>query len=208
MPEAKQVTLRPVLTAPDELPVRYVEIPKGEAGVRATLEVMGQLAKQQLSDGQRGARFVEWARAAVRDVDGKDYAGELRALFAFVKRNVTYRYDPRWLERVQGPYWTLCVDGAGDCDDMATLLVSLALALGHGGGFRAVAVDPGRPNSYSHVYALLGCRVPARDPDTGKLRIVTKWYAADATQKRRPLGWEPPAGRQTREPLDLIVAEP
>jgi hypothetical protein len=83
------------------------------------------------------------------------------------------------------------------CDDMGTLLAGMSLALGHGAVLRAVKVDPNRPQSYSHVYAILGCVVKGK----------TIWLPADATQ-RKPLGWQPPEARWTGDPLDVVVATP
>ena len=180
------------------LPTAYTELPRGAAGTLATLGIMAKLAVDAVHDPETGAEFVWWARAIVKRCASKAYLDELDALYRFVRQTVRYRLDPHRLERVQAPYWTLTVDGAGDCDDSSALLAALALAVGHGAILRAVAVDPDRPGSYSHVYPLLGAVVQGEEV----------WLGADATQKNRPLGWEPPRTRWSAEPLDLIVALP
>lgn len=197
-PPAVSSPLRPVVKGPG-LDVQYVTIPSGEAGTLATLKVMAELARAQIRDPATAAEFGHWARAIVRDVPSKDYEGEAAAIFGFVREHVRYRLDPRGLERVQWPYWTLLVDGAGDCDDMATLIAALSLATGHGAMLRAVKVDASRPDAYSHVYALIGIDEPGRGP---------RWLAADATQRQAFLGWEPPTSRQYGPPLDVVVAPP
>lgn len=187
--------VRPVVTGP-RLPIEYVEIPGGVPGTIATLEYMADWARRSIHDPRTGGDFVQWARDIVERVPSKDYVGELRALFGFVKRNVRYRLDPVGLERVQAPYWTLCVDGAGDCDDHCALLMGLAGATGHGALARAVKVDPRRPTQYSHVYAVLSARVPGGE---------RRWFGADTTTRQATLGWEPPASRQFGPPLDVIA---
>jgi hypothetical protein len=192
------MSVRPVLASPSQPVVEYVEIPRGVGGTKATLREMARFARAAASDPTTGAEFVWWCRAITRHVPGRDYEGELRALFEFVQAHVKYSLDPMGLERVQTPYWTLLVDGAGDCDDHATLLCGMSRALGHGAILRAVRVDPSRPDSYSHVYALLGCSQQG----------VTRWWGADSTQAQAQLGWQPPRRRWLGPPLDLVVAEP
>jgi hypothetical protein len=173
--------------------VAVIEIPDGEAGTAATIEVMRRLA---VADAHN-AEFTKWARAIVRDISSKDYRREGAAIYDFVKRNVKYRLDPRGLEWVQSPYWTLLVDGQGDCDDQSTLLVALCLALGHGCAFITVKVDPERPDDYSHVYAAIGIIEGGRE----------RWIAMDTTQANQSFGWEPPANRILGKKV-WVVAQP
>lgn len=158
--------------------VRVAQIGTGSRGTVETLRVMAQLAR----DGARDPRVVSVARAIVRDLPSKDRPGELRALFGYVKKHVRYVQDPHGLEWVQTPFRTLLVDGGGDCDDHATLVVALALALGHAGAFRVVRADRAHPGEFTHVYPLVGYRRGDK----------TLWWAADTTQRESVLGWEPP----------------
>jgi hypothetical protein len=119
-------------------------------------------------------------------------------VFEFVREHVRYCLDPRGLERLQTPAWTLLVDEQGDCDDQATLVAALALCLGHGAKLRAVKVDPDRPNSDSHVYCMIGLAGPDGP----------RWLAADTTQRQATLGWQPPERRWLGPPLDVVVARP
>jgi len=161
--------------------VAVIEIPDGEEGTKATIEVMRRLAVADAHNPE----FAKWARAIVRDVGSKDYRAEGQRIYDFVKKNVRYRLDPRGLEWVQSPYWTLLVDGQGDCDDQATLLVALSVALGHGAAFVTVKVDPDRPEEFSHVYASIGITEDRHE----------KWIAMDTTQQKQSFGWEPPKER-------------
>lgn len=161
--------------------VKYYEIPEGEAGTKATLEWMAKLAREAAKD----PKFVQIARSIVRDLHSKDYQGEMARLLDYVKTHVRYVLDPHELEWVQTPMHTLCVEGQGDCDDGSTLLVGLALALGHGGAFVTYAADPRRPDDWSHVAAVLAFRKKGQ-----------VWCGvADFTQPESYLGWEPPARR-------------
>jgi hypothetical protein len=90
---------------------QIVSIPGGAAGTEATVKYMVQLA---VSDAKE-PEMVQYARRIVSDVPSKDYVGEARAIFEFVRSNVRYRLDPRGLEWIQRPFVTLLVDGAGDC---------------------------------------------------------------------------------------------
>jgi hypothetical protein len=67
------------------------------------------------------------------------------------------------------------------CDDHATLISALAIASGHRAGFRTIKADPERPDSFSHVYPVIGVT------KNGKLQ----WLAADSTQRESSLGWDP-----------------
>lgn len=173
---------------------QIVSIPGGAAGTEATVKYMVQLA---VSDAKE-PEMVQYARRIVSDVPSKDYEGEARAIFEFVRSNVRYRLDPRGLEWVQRPFVTLLVDGAGDCDCTSTLVACLALCLGHGAAFKTVKVDPDRPEEYSHVYPLIGIRNKSNKP---------VWLAADTTQKGVDLGWEPPPERVLGSKT-WILAEP
>jgi transglutaminase-like putative cysteine protease len=104
----------------------------------------------------------------------KDWIGELRALFNFVRDRIRYVKDVRGLETLQTPPATLEV-GQGDCDDKSTLLAALLESIGHPTRFVAVGfVQPGR---YSHVYV--------------ESRAGSRWIALDATMPH-DAGWMPP----------------
>jgi len=169
------------------------EIPTGMAGTRATIEPMGKLALE----GSRNPEIVDLARAITRHLPNKDYKGEVQALYWWVRDNVRYVQDPRTTEWVTDPYTTIFVTGVGDCDDHATVMAALGLALGHGAGFRTVAADPVRPEEFSHVYAMIGIRE----------RNEGFWVSVDTTTREAFPGWDPPESRVFAI-KDWVVAPP
>ena len=167
-----------------------------DTGTRETVRVMAELAQA----GAMHPGLLVDARRAVRNAGlaSKDYAGELEAVFDYVRNNVRYVLDPRAYEYVQHPAWTLYTDGQGDCDDSTTLIGALAMQLGHGFSIRTIRADPSRPDEFSHVYALVGYR----DKDG------VHWFAADPTHPRpedATFGWEAPEGMKWGTE-DLVVA--
>lgn len=174
-------------------PVGYSNIPAGVAGTAETIKAMGQLAVQ----GSMHPEVVELARSITRHLAPKDYRGEAAALYRWVKQHVRYVQDPRTIEWIQHPHYTLLVSGAGDCDDHATALLALGMALGHGGAFRTVKADPIRQDEYSHVYGMIG----VRESDGAW------WIPVDTTVAEAFPGWEPEAARVfgTR---DWVVVQP
>lgn len=181
--------LSPLRTQPNlgrvgTLNAQVKEIPDGFAGTTATIKEMARLAREASTD----PKFVMWCRSLVSDLPGKDYVGEARRIHDVVKKHVRYVLDPRGMEMVADPRQTLFVEGQGDCDDAACTIAAMALALGHGAAFKTVAVDPDRPDEFSHVYALIGVQKGMGE----------EWFAADTTQKSGYFGWEPPADRITK----------
>lgn len=160
------------------------DIPDGMLGTAATIQEMAKLARAASTD----PKFVMWCRSIVADLSPKDYKGEAQRIYDVVKKHVRYVLDPRGMELVSDPRHTLFVDGSGDCDDAAVVITAMAMALGHSAAFKTVAVNPDRPDEFSHVYALIGVQKGMGE----------EWYAADTTQKSGYFGWEPPADRITK----------
>lgn len=155
----------------------------GDSGTADTIAPMIRLARE----GANHPGIREATQRAVRmaGVGPKDYAGELRAIYNYVKANCRYMLDPRGKEQISHPAHTLFVSGTEDCDSLAVLEVAMAGSIGHGGAFRTVKADPRRPDEYSHVYALL-----AYTDESG-----VHWIPADVTQQGTDFGWEPPPER-------------
>jgi transglutaminase-like putative cysteine protease len=123
---------------------------------------------------KRHPLILSTARDLVAGLAPKDWIGELRALFNFVRDRIRYVKDVRGLETLQTPPATLEV-GQGDCDDKSTLLAALLESIGHPTRFVAAGfVQPGR---YSHVYV--------------ESRAGSRWIALDATMPH-DAGWMPP----------------
>ena len=167
-------------------PIKYVRIPHGEQGTRATLKVMKNLVLSPW--GHRNPEIVWLSRQIADGVSPgarKDYRAQAEAVLGFMKSHVDYRLDPSGLEYVPTPWYTLLVSGKEDCDGHATATAALAMALGMRAGFRTVKGDANRPNQWSHVYAMIG--LPGRSE--------TVWLSADSTQEESYLGWDPPEGK-------------
>lgn len=84
----------------------------------------------------------------MRGLPQKDFTGEARRLFEFVRDRIRYVKDIDGVETLHPAEWVLQI-GAGDCDDKALLLAAMLLAIGHTPRFVAVAFDP---DQFSHVW--------------------------------------------------------
>ena len=137
----------------------------GDRGTGETLGLMRKLAVAGAKD--MTVRDTAIHVIAQANAQPHDLAGQLRALFAFVRDRVMFVRDVLNVETLQSPAKTLAV-GAGDCDDRATLLVALARSIGIPAEFkfRVIAANPRNPASFSHVYVIarLGGREIAMDP--------------------------------------------
>jgi hypothetical protein len=173
--------------------VQRVEIASGEDGTVQTLKAMADAVT-----GKEGAHNTDVRHLAMKIVTGlgnKDYEAEVRAIYDFMREKVRYTLDPRGLEWVQTPWYTLLVVGMGDCDDHATAIAALAISLGHGAGFRTVKGDKARPNEWSHVYPVVGIR------ERGKPR----WIPIDTTEKHARFGQDPPGAERVQQRTWVIA---
>jgi len=106
----------------------------------------------------------------------KDWEGEAKALFNYVRQNLRYMRDPKRADGFKAPKHSLFMR-AGDCDDGAILLGSLLEAAGHTVKLRVVHTEGFR--DWNHVYLLVGL-------PPGK---TARWMALD-TSVPKPAGWE------------------
>lgn len=118
------------------------------------------LAKMvQAVQGDRGERSF-FVRAVTEEVVGelwpKEYLGEILAINAWVSEHVVYLNDPMHVELLKDPQ-RLCEEivakgfARGDCDDIATLIGTMALQVGRHARF--VVVGFAEKGNYSHVFA-------------------------------------------------------
>jgi transglutaminase-like putative cysteine protease len=142
--------------------------------------------RELVEKGKRDPAVFEFARNAVNKkcggswcVSEKDNAGEAKALFEAVRKNVRYTSDIAGIDTYQKPSHTLRFK-TGDCDDLATLACASAATLGLPCRFKVIRTK-GAPD-WNHIYAQIG--FPRRDPK--------KWVSFDASVNM-PFGWEAPA---------------
>lgn len=123
-------------------------------GPTTTIETMLNMIR-----GTRGERSVvvyKLTEHVVRELHPKDYLSEILAIRNFVAERVRYKNDSLTTEVVSDPQRMaeeIMEHGTtvGDCDDMATLIATMARQCGREA--ELVIVGFGRPNSYSHVFA-------------------------------------------------------
>lgn len=151
--------------------VSVAEIPDGAAGVRATLKVMRDIAR----DSRTNYALRRLAEQIISDanVAAKDFAGEARAIHEWVRDNIRYTFDGAGIEQIKTPD-KLLESRKGDCDDMSLLTAALLDSIGHPTRFLAVGFEPG---ALSHVFV--------------QTRIGNRWFSSDTTEPK-PFGWTPP----------------
>lgn len=155
--------------------VSFANYPAGVAGTRYTIDKMRDMVRR----GSVHPDIIQATTLIVKQVGHKDYAGEAEAIFSWVKGNIRYTRDPHGVELIQAPWITL-KRGAGDCDDVSTLINAMCASIGMQTGFETIRCDPANPDDFSHVYAII--RTPAG------------WRAADPTVAAGHFGWRPSAG--------------
>lgn len=153
---------------------KLATIPSGPAGTRATLRLMKRLVREALRDPVQIPVIRRTALSLIRNLSQKDRAGELLALFEFVRDRIRYVRDIRDIETLQTPLETL-QQGQGDCDDKSMLLATLIEALGYKTRFIAVGQQPGK---FQHVYV--------------EVRLRDGWLPLETTEPVLA-GWAPGA---------------
>jgi hypothetical protein len=143
-------------------------LPRGQRGTVRTLRLMASFCKRDAASVElRGV-----AHQIISRIAGHDFSSEIRALFDFVRDQITYRKDQVEVERVQDALRTLQF-GNGDCDDKVVLLVTLLAVCGHRARFCVSGIAPGR---WTHVY----CEV----------MTPAGWLPLDPTPEASQPGWQ------------------
>lgn len=169
---------RPIADAP---PTTYAPF----TGPDDTLRLMVESA---LGDrGERSSLVRSLKDHIVREIQPKDYLGEILAIRHFVAEKVRYSNDALGVEQVQDPQRMaeeIVAHGkaVGDCDDIACFIGALCRQLGRECEF--VVVGFGQPGSYSHVFTRvlepktnrwIVCDPVAGTDEANMLRKVTTW---------------------------------
>ena len=151
--------------------LRVVQLPSGDAGTMATVELMAELVRVGLTGVavHEVARELSW--------HGGDEVGRLRV---WLESNVRFT-DDAWISRASGLVGVaefLTEPGlmirqmhqrgfaVGDCDDVAILGAAIGRAMGYQARFRVLAFGQGWGDPFLHVYTELRDRRIWRDLDT------------------------------------------
>lgn len=133
-------------------PFAIVEIPKGPAGIEATLSIMKLVARRQ-------APLPNVRTAAIsitKDAGPYDGAGRAASILEWVRGHMSFVPDPIGTEALTTPeahIRSVVVNGStsGDCDDAATLIATLARSVGLHTRFVAASFLPS--GRLHHVWA-------------------------------------------------------
>ncbi len=120
----------------------------GDRGVKDTIELMKQYAREYASNPQ-----IQRLAASLAS-----YCEEctLKNIFQYVVRTIQYRYDPPGVELVASPKHTILGNRKyGDCDDLSVALAALFMAAGHKCKYKTIAWRPNNPRQFSHVYVMV-----------------------------------------------------
>jgi len=160
-----------ILNRQPDFKTYLAEIPDGKAGILQTLRIMGKVVKAWRSNPD----IRNTAISIVANVPNKDYLGEVKALFEFVRDRIRYVGDVADTQVIQTPDVTISLK-AGNCTQKAVLLATLLESINHKTLFKAIGYDP--EIGWDHVYL--------------ETLVGRRWYPLDASEDRS-FGWEPPS---------------
>jgi hypothetical protein len=149
-----------------------MSLAQGDAGTAATVQQMWRLIDDGVKDQFVNRKAIE----IVRGVRQFDRAGEARAVYDWVRRNIRFTSDIAGKETLRSPREILTVR-AGDCDDFVILICSLLGTIGHKMRITTVASHPADPTVFTHVY-----------PED---KMGQGWVALDAARRRPAIGKTP-----------------
>lgn len=118
----------------------------------------------------------------------RDYWGEVKVIYQFVRANVRYVRDIHHIDTFQTARRTLEMR-SGDCDDFAITLGALLMAVGF--PVRTKTIQTTNATDFNHIYLQVG--LPPTKP--------TRWKTLDASTPNGP-GWEAPRSMIARARLD------
>jgi transglutaminase-like putative cysteine protease len=151
-------------------------IPAGNAGAVATLKIMRQFVRAAVRNPDQIVRAK--ALSLVGFLPARDWIGQIKSCFEFVRDSIRYVKDPVDVELVQTPESSLDI-GQGDCDDKATLLAALLMTIGHPCRFVALGF---RGEGFSHVLVETRVRDGWMSLET-ILPVPMGWYPSGVTRR-------------------------
>ena len=144
--------------------------------------------------GEKSLLVRRMAEHVIRQVQPKDYLGEILAIRYWVTEKVHYVNDPLHVELVRDPE-AMCTDISthgsvtSDCDEIAALIACMCLQVGRVAEF--VVAGFGEPGQYSHVFtrvkeprsgAWVVCDPVAGTDERGMLDRVTTFYTVSCDE--------------------------
>lgn len=109
----------------------------------------------------------------------RDYWGEVKAIFNWMRANVRYIRDMSTIDTFATAMRTIEAHG-GDCDDYTIALGALLMSVGY--SVRMKTIQTKDSDDWNHIYLQVG--LPPGKP--------TKWKTLDASVAQ-PAGWEAPS---------------
>lgn len=158
-----------------------VQIPDGDAGTIATIAAMRTL----IEEGKKDPTVYELARDILRRarIRAFDFAGEARAIYNAVRRNMRFTRDIRGKETLHTARELVRLR-MGDCDDFTVLMCSLLESVGLGTQIKTVANNERDPDTFTHVFP--------------EVFINGRWVAVDAARRQPAFGKAPRVSFRTR----------
>jgi hypothetical protein len=158
------------------------KLPNDVKGNLATINLMIEVARLRASEPL--IRKLALNILNFYNTKSNNYADEALAIGEYVQKHVTYVRDPDQIEYLQCPLDLVgqIQDGTarGDCDDMALLIATLLLSIGHKPFYRAARYDSSFGN-YNHIYVV--------DYEKNMGGPLTR-ICLDAIIKTQPIGFE------------------
>lgn len=167
--------------------VSKFDSPNGKSGNIYTLEKMREIARRE--SGHPLVRELAKNIVLHYKIPSMNYYDEAMAIGDYVKRKVRYIRDANGIEQIHSPVTMIkqIQEGRaqGDCDDMALLIATLLLSIGHSPKFRTVRYkSQNKRDPYNHVYVVTYEKNP--------IHKKPKRLSLDAIIKHKPIGFEIP----------------
>lgn len=164
--------------------VNETKLPDGKKGNLATIKVMREVAHKY--KGHPKVRQLAKNILIYYATNSHNYADEACAIGDYVKNKVAYVKDTLGIEQLHSPLTLINQIERGvamaDCDDVALLIATLLLSVGHNPRFRAVRYK-NLTGPYNHIYVVDYAKNGASKP----YRVVL-----DAIIKNKSTGFEVP----------------
>lgn len=136
---------------------------------------------EAIDEGKRDPVVRQVLGDILKDIDEKDYEGELLAIFQWVRENIRYTRDPHNVELFQRARRIMEL-GLADCDCLSILLGSMVQSIGYPLRLRVIGVSSPEPEHIYPMVAIAPTENAISDDD---------WVAMDASINQQ-MGWQVP----------------